>query len=376
MIEQSVKVASPLLPVLNEFYHLLEDIWQKKEITNNGSYLKKLEEALGEYLEVEHICLTTNGTLPLMMALHALHITGEVITTPYSFVATSHSLLWCNIKPVFVDVDPKTGNMDPEKIEEAITPLTTAIMPVHLYGNPCDTEKIQSIADKHDLKVIYDAAHSFGVQVGGKSLLKNGDISTLSFHATKVFNTIEGGAIVCHNSTMKKKLDAMRNFGFSKNENSTTLGINGKMDEIRAAYGLLNLQQVDRAIETRRQITQQYRNALEKLEGIRLFEHMPNVCYNYSYFPVFIDSKKFGMTRDKLFSKLEDNGVFGKKYFYPLISASPMYRELPSAKPANLPVATKMANEVICLPLHHDMTDKQTQKIIQIIKNHDHMQTI
>ena len=322
-----------------------------------------------EYLKVPYISLFTNGTLPLMCALQALRITGEVITTPYSFVATTHSLWWNGIKPVFVDIDPETCNIDPDKIEAAITPKTTAIMPVHVYGKPCDTERIQEIADKYGLKVIYDAAHAFGVEVNGQSILNAGDISTLSFHATKVYNTVEGGALICHDEQTKKRIDYLKNFGFAGETTVIAPGINGKMDEVRSAYGLLNLMQVDTAIEARHQVAIKYREALHGVKGIRVMEDMPGVRHNYSYFPIFIDAEAYGMTRDELYFKMKENNVLGRRYFYPLISEFSTYRGLESARPENLPVAHRIADSVICLPMYHSLTEEDTDRVIeQIVK--------
>lgn len=364
-----ITVTSPLLPDLDGFYELLKDIWKRKWITNNGYYHQELEKALCEYLKVPYISLFTNGTLPLITALQAFRITGEVITTPYSFVATTHSLWWNGIKPVFVDIDPSTGNIDPDKIEVAITPKTTAIMPVHVYGKPCDTRRIQEVADKYGLKVIYDAAHAFGVEVNGEGILNAGDMSTLSFHATKVYNTIEGGALVMHDAQTKKRVDYLKNFGFAGETEVVAPGINSKMDEVRSAYGLLNLHQVDQAIEARHQVAIKYREALREVEGITFFEDMPGVKHNYSYFPIFVDEKKYGMSRDELYFKLKERGILGRRYFYPLISTFTTYRGLESANPNNLPNAHKMAEEVICLPMYHALSEEDVERIIeQIIK--------
>lgn len=363
-----ITVTSPLLPSLDDFMPYLQDIWNRKWLTNNGHYHQELEKALCEYLKVPYISLFTNGTLPLITALQALRITGEVITTPYSFVATTHSLWWNGIKPVFVDIDPITGNLDPDKIEAAITPRTTAIMPVHVYGQPCDTKRIQEIADKYGLKVIYDAAHAFGVEVNGESILNAGDMSTLSFHATKVYNTIEGGALVMHDEATKKRIDYLKNFGFAGETTVVAPGINSKMDEVRSAYGLLNLKQVDAAIEARHKVADQYREALRNVPGIRVLEDMPGVRHNYAYFPIFIDAEKYGMTRDELYFKMKENNVLGRRYFYPLISEFSTYRGLESARPENLSVATHIANSVICLPMYHSLTDDNIKQIIaQII---------
>ena len=315
-------------------------------------------------------CLTylfTNGTLPLMCALQALRITGEVITTPYSFVATTHALWWNGIKPVFVDIDPETCNIDPDKIEAAITPKTTAIMPVHVYGKPCDTERIQEIADKYGLKVIYDAAHAFGVEVNGQSILNAGDISTLSFHATKVYNTVEGGALICHDEKTKQRIDYLKNFGFAGETTVIAPGINGKMDEVRSAYGLLNLKQVDAAIEARHQVAIKYREALRGQKGIRVMEDMPGVRHNYSYFPIFINAEEYGMTRDELYFKMKENNVLGRRYFYPLISEFSTYRGLESARPENLPVAHRIADSVICLPMYDSLAEEDTERIVNCL---------
>lgn len=367
MNKDIITVTSPLLPSLDEFTESLKEIWESKWITNNGQFHQKLEAALAEYLKVPYVSLFTNGTLPLLTALQALRITGEVITTPYSFVATTHALWWNGIKPVFVDIDPSTGNIDPQKIEAAITPRTTAILPVHVYGKPCDTEAIQAIADKYGLKVIYDAAHAFGVEVNGESLLNAGDMSTLSFHATKVFNTIEGGAMVMHDEKTKQRIDYLKNFGFANEVEVVGPGINSKMDEIRSAYGLLNLKQVDAAIAARQKVAVAYREALRNVDGISFWDDMPGVRHNYSYFPIFVDAKKYGMTRDELYMKMKNQGVWGRRYFYPLISEFSTYRGLESSRPENLPNAHMMADTVICLPMHHALREEEINKIIDCI---------
>lgn len=362
-----ITVTTPLLPDLDEFSSMLKEVWNNKWITNNGQFHQKLEAALCEYLKVPYISLFTNGTLPLLTALQALRISGEVITTPYSFVATTHSIWWNGIKPVFVDIDPSNCGMDPDCIEAAITPRTTAIMPVHCYGKPCDIVRIQQIADKYGLKVIYDAAHAFGVEVNGKSILEYGDLSTLSFHATKVYTTIEGGAMIMHDQETKERIDYLKNFGFVDETEVIAPGINSKMDEVRAVYGLLNLQLVDAAIEARHQVAIKYRSALSTVKGIRYFEDMPGVKHNYSYFPIFVNAEEYGMTRDELYNKMRENGVYGRRYFYPLISTFSTYRGLPSASPENLPNATRVANEVICLPMHHQLSDEDINRILGLI---------
>ncbi len=365
---KQITVTSPLLPDLEEFHDMLREIWASKWITNNGSFHKQLEKELAAYLKVPYISLFTNGTLPLITALQALRITGEVITTPYSFVATTHSLWWNGIKPVFVDVDPATCNLDPSKIEAAITPKTTAIMPVHCYGKPCDTKAIQEIADKYGLKVIYDAAHAFGVEVNGESVLNAGDMSTLSFHATKVYNTIEGGAMVMQDEVTKKRIDYLKNFGFANETTVVAPGINSKMDEMRSAYGLLNLRQVDAAIAARQKVANAYREALRDVDGISFFNDMPGVRHNYSYFPIFIDAERFGKTRDALYQEMKEANVLGRRYFYPLISEFSTYKGLPSATRENLPVAYRLADTVLCLPMHHDLSDADIERVLKFFR--------
>jgi len=380
MYNKLITVTSPLLPNLDDFYAALQNIWDSKWITNMGQYHRELEKALAEYLHVPYVCVFTNGTLPLMTALQALRITGEVVTTPYSFVATTHSIWWNNCKPVFVDIDPATGNIDPNKIEAAITPATTAIMPVHCYGKPCDIKRIQEIADKYGLKVIYDAAHAFGLEVpadeyglpaydekGLAGILNAGDMSTLSFHATKVYNTIEGGALIVKDEKTKIRIDNLKNFGITDEVTVVAPGINGKMDEIRSAYGLLNLKLVDAAIEERQKIANQYREALRLVDGITFFDDMPGVRYNYSYFPIFIDADRYGMTRDDLYLKMKEKNVLARRYFYPLISDFPCYRGLPTAKRDNLPKAFKMSDQVLCLPMHHALTQEEMKRILDIV---------
>lgn len=368
MIDKPIYVTSPLLPSLEDFTFLLKEIWESKMLTNNGNFHQKLEEELAKYLKVPYLSLFTNGTLPLITALQAMRITGKVITTPFSFVATTHSLWWNGIKPVFVDIEPETCNLDPSKIEAAITPRTTAIMPVHVYGKPCKTKEIQEIANKYGLKVIYDAAHAFGVEINGESILNFGDMATLSFHATKVYNTLEGGALVVHDEQTKKRIDYLKNFGFASETEVVAPGINSKVDEVRAAYGLLNLKQVDHAINSRRKVAIRYRDELQGVKGITFFNDIPGVRHNYSYFPIFINAEEYGMTRDELYFKMKEHNVFGRRYFYPLISTFSTYRGLDSANPDNLPIATQMSNNVICLPMHHALSENEVEYILQIIK--------
>lgn len=377
--KSQITVTSPLLPPLDEFISYLQQIWDSKWITNNGQFHQQLEQELAEYLRVEYLSLFTNGTLPLITAFQALGIhEGEVITTPYSFVATSHSIWWNGLKPVFVDIEEETCGIDPAKIEAAITPNTVAIMPVHCYGKPCKTAEIDAIAKKHNLKVIYDAAHAFGVIQNGHSVLKAGDISTLSFHATKVYNTIEGGALICHSAEMKYHVDNLKNFGFRGETTVVAPGINSKMDEMRAAYGLLNLCQVDAAIDARKQVAKQYVEALQDVQGIKIFQPMidsfaSNLSpltsnLNYSYFPIFVDEEQYGISRDALYEKMKVNNVLGRRYFYPLITDFDPYKDIPSANPANLPVANKIANQVICLPMHHALNEENVKRVIDCIR--------
>ncbi len=366
MENKKITVTSPLLPELDDFIPMLKDIWDRKWLTNNGYYHRELEKALAEYLGVQYISLFTNGTLPLITALQAMRISGEVITTPYSFVATTHSIWWNGLKPVFVDVDEATGNIDPEKIEAAITPHTTAIMPVHVYGTPCNMKRIQEIADIYGLKIIYDAAHAFGVTQNGESVLKAGDMSTLSFHATKVYNTIEGGALVCHDEATKKRIDYLKNFGFAGETTVVAPGINSKMDEIRSAYGLLNLKQVDDAIAKRKAVAEKYREALKDIPGIRYLQDVEGVRHNYAYFPIFI-SEEYGLSRDELYAKLQEHNIYGRRYFYPLISTFSAYKGLDSANPANLPVAHKLADQVLCLPMFAGLDDEGVNRVIDVV---------
>lgn len=371
MQENKITVTSPLLPDLKALEDILYDIWQKKWVTNEGEYHKRLEAELAKYLGVSYISLFTNGTLPLITILQEMRITGEVITTPYSFVATTHSLWWNGIKPVFVDVEESTGNLDPLKIEAAITPKTTAIMAVHVYGNPCNTEAIANIARKYGLKVIYDAAHAFGVKTtNDKSILLEGDAATLSFHATKVYNTLEGGAIVCHDKNTKAKLDRLRNFGYIDEVTVEEPGINAKLDEVRSAIGLLNLKQVELAIAHRKEIAMYYRQALDNIQGIRYIKDMQGVKHNYSYFPIFIDESLYGLSRDALYEKLKAHNIYARRYFYPLISDFAPYKSLESAAKSNLPIANKLANQVLCLPIYHDLCLKDAARVIDVIKQH------
>lgn len=365
MEKRKILVTRPQLPPLNEFIPLLADIWDSRWLTNNGKYHQEFEKALASYLGVPYVSLFANGTLALMAALQCLRIKGEVITTPYSFVATTHSLWWNGIKPVFVDIEPDYCNLDPARIEAAITPQTTAILPVHVYGNPCDVDSIQNLADIYGLKVIYDAAHAFGVRLNGSSVLNYGDLSIVSFHATKVFNTIEGGAIISHDIKTKKRIDYLKNFGIANETTVVAPGINAKMNEIQAAYGLLQLKYFDTVIDGRKHITDRYKEGLKDIPGLRFLDEPAGVDYNYSYFPVFIDELEFGRTRDEIYEELKSQDIFARRYFYPLISEFAAYRGLPSAK--GLDIAHEISRQIICLPLYPDLPDDVVDLIISII---------
>jgi len=367
-LDKPILVTQPFLPPLEEFQEYLNNIWETKWLTNNGNFHQTLEKDLCDYLGVKYISLFSNGTLALVTALQALHITGEVITTPYSFVATTHALWWNNIKPVFVDIEPYTFNLDPEKIESAITPKTTAIMPVHVYGNPCEVEKIKLIADRYGLKLIYDACHTFDVRLNKIPILNYGDLSVMSFHATKVYHTFEGGAIISHDAATKKRIDNLKNFGFENEITVITPGINAKMNEIQASMGLLQLKYIDGVIEKRKQITIMYRNLLKNINGITYIEDVPNTKHCYSYFPIFVDKDKYGKTRDQLYEELKKNNIYGRRYFYPLISQFPTYCGLESAQRGKMPIAEKITEEIICLPLYSDLLHEQIDKIVRIIK--------
>lgn len=364
---KNIYVTQPFLPPLEEYLPYLEKIWESKWLTNQGPFHQQLERELADYLGVKHLALFNNGTIALVTALQCLRITGEVITTPYSFVATAHSLLWNNIKPVFVDIDPATCNLDAQRIEEAITPQTTAILPVHCYGNACDVERIQRIADTYSLRVIYDAAHAFGVRYRGSSLPGYGDLSVLSFHATKVFTTFEGGAIVCPDAKTKQRIDYLKNFGFADEVTVMAPGINGKMNEAQAALGLLQLKYVEAMIERRRAIDARYRQALGGIPGITCLAKTADTVSNCASFPILIGDG-YPLSRDQLYSRMREHGIHPRRYFYPLISDLPMYRGLPSASPANLPVAKRTAAQVLCLPLYPALADEDVDAVAGMIR--------
>jgi len=366
---KNIYVAQPSLPKLEEFIPFLEEMWESKSLSNGGKFHQQLEKELATFLGVKHVSLFANGTLALLTALQALKITGEVITTPYSYVATTNSIVWNNLTPVFVDVEPDFGNIDPKKIEEAITPKTTAILPVHVYGNPCYVDQIQEIADNHGLKVIYDAAHAFGNNYKGNSILNHGDLSTLSFHSTKVFNTMEGGAIISHDEKTKKQVDFLKNFGYSNETTIMAPGINSKMNEMQASLGLIQLKHHKSNIEKRQKIAQVYRSELQHVPGISILPEYSGLDnYNYSYFPIFVNEEKYNKTRDELYFYLQKNGIYGRRYFYPLISQFSIYCELLSSKPENLPVAEDFAKKVICLPIYSDLEINIVKKISKIIQ--------
>jgi dTDP-4-amino-4,6-dideoxygalactose transaminase len=369
ILEKPIFVTQPFLPPLEEFQEYLKDIWKSKWVTNNGRYHQELEKALCDYLGVKYISLFSNGTLALVTALQVLRITGEVITTPYSFVASTHSLWWNNIKPVFIDIDPDSFNLDPNKIEAAITPHTTAILPVHVYGNPCDVHRIKEIADTYGLKVIYDACHTFGVTINGIPVLNFGDLSVVSFHATKVYTTFEGGAIVCHDDATKKRIDNLKNFGFVNETTVVTPGINAKMNEIQAAMGLLQLKYIDRAIAKRKEIAERYRAGLKGIAGLTHLDDFPDVRHCYPYFPILIDKDKFGKTRDAVYEELKKHNIYGRRYFYPLISQFPTYKGLASARPGKMPIAEKMAQQVVCLPIYPDLSYEELDLIVSVLRD-------
>lgn len=365
--KKPIFVTQPFLPPLEEFNEYLKKIWENKHLTNGGPFHEQFEKELAEYLGVKYISLFANGTLALITALQSLKITGEVITTPYSFVATTHSLWWNGIKPVFVDIEPEYLNLDPDKIEAAITPQTTAILPVHVYGNPCQVDKIEKIADTYGLKVIYDAAHTFGAKLNGKSISDFGDLSVLSFHATKVFTTFEGGAIVSHDEKTKKRIDYLKNFGFADETVVVAPGINAKMNEVAAAFGLLQLKYVDGLIRKRIEIAETYRNNLRNVKGIRFLNIDPDISPNYPYLPIFIDEVEFGKSRDQVYAILKSNDINTRRYFYPLISQFPTYKGLPSAMPGHLPVSEKMTQKVLCLPIYPNLDITEVNSISNII---------
>ena len=357
------------MPSFEEYCMEIKELWDSHWLTNMGAKHILFQKKLEQYLHVPHVSLYTNGHLALENIISAMNFTqgSEVITTPFTFASTTHAIVRNRLEPVFCDVKVSDGTIDETKIESLITPKTVAILPVHVYGNLCNVDEIQRIADKYSLKVIYDAAHAFGVEVDGESVLNAGDMSTLSFHATKVYNTLEGGALVMHDEQTKKRIDYLKNFGFAGETEVVAPGINSKVDEVRAAYGLLNLKQVDEAIAKRQKVARHYREALKDISGIRFFEDMPGVRHNYSYFPIFVNAEEFGVTRDELYYRMKNQNVLGRRYFYPLISTFSTYRGLPSAAPENLPMATKIANEVICLPMHHELSDEDIQKVINCI---------
>jgi len=367
--KDKIRLTEPSLPDLEEFIPYLKEIWESKWLTNNGKFHQQLEKEMADFLGVKHVALFANGTLALITALQVLRITGEVITTPYSFVASTHALRWNNIRPVFADIEPVYCNIDPYRIEEAITPQTTAILPVHVYGNPCNVERIQEIADIYGLRVIYDAAHAFGNHYKGESLLNHGDLSILSFHATKPYNTMEGGAIVCHDEKTKQRIDYLKNFGFAGETRVMAPGINSKMNEMQAALGLIQLQKHNQNIEKRQQIAKVYREELKDVTGISLMQLPDELNNNVAYFPIFVQQQKYGKTRDDLYDHLKAKGILGRRYFYPLISQFPPYRGLPSAKSENLPIAEEITQKVICLPIYPELMFENVKRISNLIKD-------
>lgn len=364
---KKIYVTEPSLPPLDEFIPYLERIWESKWLTNNGIYHQQFEQALADYLGVKYVSLFTNGMLALQVGLQVLRVTGEVITSPFTFVATTHAIYWNNCTPVFCDIEPETFTLNPDKIESLITPRTTAILPVHVYGNPCQVERLQTIADKYNLKLFYDAAHTFGVKKDGVSILNYGDLSMLSFHATKAFNTFEGGALISNDIEMKERIDFMKNFGFADETTIVAPGTNGKMDEIRAAFGLLQLKYIDKEIAKSKDVAKLYRKQLRNTAGITIMQDIANINHNYSYFPLLVDETKYGMSRDALYDKFKEHGICSRRYFYPLVSQFASYRHLPSAETGLLPVAEKIAEQVLCLPIFADLKEDQVDLIISIV---------
>lgn len=360
-----IPVTKPYLPPLEEFSEYLENIWKSEIITNNGPYHQQLEAELCEKLGVEYISLFNNGTIALITALKALDIQGEVITTPFSFVATAHSLVWNGIEPVFCDIEKNGFNIDAQKIESLITENTTAIMPVHCYGKPCDVDKIHEIAERHGLKVVYDAAHAFAVSKGDRSVLNFGDLSVLSFHATKVFNTFEGGAVICHSKEMKAKIDSLKNFGIEDEVTVNNVGINGKLSEINSAFGLLQLKYFEECIERRKAVYEFYNDALNEVAGLELPIGLHDRG-NYSYYPLRV-LPGFPLTRDELYTKLKSKGILSRRYFYPLISDMPMYKDYESAQEKKLPNAHEISNQVLCLPIYPTLRKEELSTIVSEI---------
>lgn len=365
--KEPITVTQPFLPPLAEVTTFMQEIWNRKWLTNSGAFHKELEARLARYLDVPYVALCVNGTLALVIALQVLRVTGEVITTPFSFVATSHALWWNNIRPVFVDVEPDFCTLDPEKVESAITPKTTGILPVHVYGHPCRVDRLQEIADIYGLHLIYDAAHAFGARLGDRFLSDFGDLSVLSFHATKAFNTFEGGAIVCHDERIYQRINYLKNFGFAGETRVVAPGINAKMNEFQAGMGLLQLQYMDEILAKRKAIADRYIELLSGMEGISFITSGPQVDYNHAYFPIFVDAAAFGRTRDDLYAYLKTYNYLCRRYFYPLISSFNMYKSLPGAEPGNLPVAKKVAEEVLCLPIFPDLNLTHVDNVAEII---------
>ncbi len=363
-----INVTQPFLPPLQDFLPYLQEIWDSRILTNGGPFHKRLELALRDVLKVKHLALFCNGTTALLTALKALNVTGEVITTPYTFVATSHALSWSGIEPIFVDIDPVTLNIDPRRVEDAITPRTSAILPVHCYGMPCDVEEIARIAGRHGLRVIYDAAHAFGVEDPKGSILRHGDMSVLSLHSTKVFNTLEGGAIICRDKEVSRKIKRMRNFGIVDEMTVSEFGINGKLNEISAAFGLIQLNYHSAGLARRQAIDTDYRTALRTISGIRCLWQSEHQKYNYGYFPILVE-EDYPLSRDDLYFELRKRGINSRRYFYPLVSNLPMYVNLPSAAKDNLPIANRIANQILCLPIYSAMTEEQQERVVKVIDN-------
>jgi dTDP-4-amino-4,6-dideoxygalactose transaminase len=368
-LPELVTVTRPTMPPLAEYAKLLEGVWERRWLTNDGELHRELEAKLAAHLEVEHLSLFCNGAIALLVALQALRINGgEVITTPFTFPATAHVLHWNRVRPVFCDVEDRTFNLDPARVEKLIGPDTRAILGVHVYGNPCDVDAIQAIADRHGLQVVYDAAHAFGVQLRGRSLLLHGDMSMLSFHATKVFSTIEGGALVSRSDVERRRVNMLKNFGIADEETIIGPGLNGKMNEVQAAFGLLQLRTIDAEIARRRELALSYRRHLAGLPGVRFLDDLPEVRHNHGYFPVLVDAQEYGLDRDEVYALLKRFNVSTRKYFHPLVSHAPCYAALPSAHPAALPVAERVARQVLCLPIYGTLDPSVPGLVAEILR--------
>ncbi len=364
MKNKPIRTTYPLLPPLDEYVSYLEKIWDSVIITNRGNMELQFEMELKKKLGLEYMSVVNNGTTALILALKALQLTGEVITTPFTHISTAQAILWNGLTPVFVDIEEDTYNVDPEKIEQAITPQTSAILAVHLFGQPCHIDALEKMANKRGLKLIFDAAHCFGVEINDHSVLQAGDCSTISFHATKTFNTVEGGAIICKDPALHLEIEKLKNNGIDGIQNPVTYGLNGKLNEFQAAFGLLQLQYIDLAIDKRKEIFQLYQEKLQSIKGIRMMNEKPGIKYNYGYFPIIIDTAITGYTRDQLFEKLKNENIHCKKYFDPLVTDVSI---LNNFKKTPLPIAEKTARNIICLPIHHLLEEEDVARLLRML---------